>query len=93
MEQVDKHGRFITLIHFMYRPEPLIDRWRIACMPNMTEFHETKYHPNYQRTNEPRAVTCLACHRTEAYKQSVTLNTELPKLPGRGTPREMETIR
>ncbi len=66
MEQVGAHGQTITLIHFVHRVDPE----RIACMPNMTEFHSTPYHPNYQRTNETRAVTCPACRQSEQYKQA-----------------------
>lgn len=65
MEQIGAHGQTITLIHYVYQVDPE----RIACMPNMIEFHSTPYHPNYQRTNDARAVTCPACKRTEAYKQ------------------------
>lgn len=65
MEQVDAHGQVITLIHFVFQVDPE----RVACMPNMAEFHSTPYHPNYQRTNESRAVTCPQCKRTEVFKQ------------------------
>lgn len=68
MEQLNLHGQLSTLIHLIYEPTTL-SGWRIACMPNMTEFHSTPYHPNYQRTDFPAAVTCPACKRTDAYKQ------------------------
>jgi hypothetical protein len=64
MEQVGAHGQTITLIHFVFQVDPE----RVACMPNMTEFHSTQYHPSYQRTNDPCAVTCPQCKRTEQYK-------------------------
>ena len=77
MDQVLSSGGTITLVHFMHEtlvppgesnPEgPAISGWRIACMPNMTEFHQTPYHPNYQRTNEARAVTCPACKKTAVF--------------------------
>jgi hypothetical protein len=76
MNQITPSGKFVTLVHFTYlaakedfseneEGEP----WRIACMPKMREFHATPYHPNYQRTNEPKAVTCPACKETNIYKQ------------------------
>ena len=92
MEQIDRLGQIITLIHFVHQPIrlPALDKfpenvsesgrsqentdnsgWRIACMPNMTEFHQTMYHPNYQRTDDYRAVTCPACKKSEAYKEAM----------------------
>jgi hypothetical protein len=58
-------------VHFQYEMEDLqpgTNRWRIACMPNMTEFGATIQRANYQMTNEVRAVTCEACKRTSAFK-------------------------
>ena len=70
MDQVTPGGYSFTLIHFVY---PLSDasppEYRIACMPNMTEFHQTVHHPAYQRTDQAAAVTCPACKRTELYKK------------------------
>lgn len=72
-------GSTIELIHFisgvMAPPSetdlegPPTKQWRIACMPNMTEFHETPYHPHYQRTDDIRAVTCPACKNSLAFKE------------------------
>lgn len=64
MDQIGPLGQKITLIHFVFSAEPE----RIACMPGMTEFHQTSHHPNYQRTNSAAAVTCPACKRTAEYK-------------------------
>lgn len=89
MEQVDVHGRAITLIHFTFQPDGR-GEWRIACMPNMTEFHQTPYHPAFHRSNDPRAVTCKQCHKTDAYMSAMVANGELAKVPTRGTPRETE---
>lgn len=69
MEQISSNGQLITLIHFTYTVG-LGEDWRIACMPNMTEFHQTPYHPNYQRSNDTRAVTCPACIKTSIFKES-----------------------
>lgn len=66
MDQVDAFGRTMTLVHFVFQAEPE----RIACMPGMQEFHATPHHPNYQRTNDPRAVSCSACKKTDSYKQA-----------------------
>lgn len=65
MEQVNRNGNVVALIHYVFQTEPE----RIACMPNMTEFHETAYHPNYQRTSAAAAVTCPACKRSDAYRR------------------------
>lgn len=75
MQQITVGGGFVTLIHFMSEVSaipptedgPQTLQWRIACMPNMTEFHATPYHPNYQRSNDVRAVTCPACKKTQAF--------------------------
>ena len=64
MDQIDARGNVTTLIHFVSQTEPE----RIACMPNMAEFHETAYHPNYQRTNSVAATTCPACRSSAVYK-------------------------
>ena len=64
MEQLLPDGTLITIIHFVCQVDPE----RIACMPNMTEFGSTMYHPHVMRTNEPRAVTCPQCRKTEVFK-------------------------
>ena len=75
MDQILPTGRNITLIHFVF---PVSDQspteWRIACMPKMTEFHLTPFHPNYQRTDDPRAVTCPACKKTDMYEKARKAN-------------------
>ena len=68
MDQVGMYGNVTTLIHFVFSSG---SEWRIACMPNMTEFHKTDYHPHYQRTDDPRAATCPACKRTEEFKKKM----------------------
>lgn len=68
MDQVNARGFMTTLIHYVYQSTPAPER--IACMPNMTEFHLTANHPNYQRSNATGAVTCPACMKSEAYKQA-----------------------
>jgi hypothetical protein len=58
MDQITVTGETVTLVHFTHQVGA---EWRIACMPGMVEFHQTKFHPNYMRTNDARAVTCPAC--------------------------------
>lgn len=65
MDQLGYRGQSTTLVHFSQVGEA---GERVACMPGMTEFHLTPHHPNYQRSNDPRAVTCPACKRTDAYR-------------------------
>lgn len=69
MDQILPGGGKITLIHYTYA-DGLGESYRIACMPNMTEFHETPYHPVYQRSNDVRAVTCPACMKSSVFKES-----------------------
>ena len=70
MEQVTASGKTITLVHFVSYTTDGMPGWRIACMPNMTEFHATPYHPNYQRTDDVRAVSCPACKAAPVFKES-----------------------
>ena len=65
MDQIDAQGQSTVLIHYVFQVDPE----RIACMPNMTEFHRTDYHPNYQRSNSIAATTCPACKRTDIFKR------------------------
>lgn len=81
MEQINERGQIITLIHFTYNVN---GEWRIACMPNMTEFHQTSYHPNYQRSNELRAVTCPACKKSPQYVQAEQHLNNILKVKFRG---------
>ena len=80
MDQVSATGRTITLVHFVSEvippldntehKESLVTQWRISCMPNMIEFHATSYHPNYQRTDDVRAVSCPQCMKSLAFRQA-----------------------
>lgn len=69
MDQVLDMGGMTTLVHFTYCLPDTDEEWRIACMPNAIEFCQTQYHPNYQRTNDVRAVNCLACEQTPIFKK------------------------
>lgn len=64
MDQILATGGSVTLIHYTHA---VGGNWRIACMPNMVEFHVTLYHPNYQRSDDVRAVSCPACKKTAAF--------------------------
>lgn len=70
MDQVLPTGKTVTLIHYLYRASGADPGWRIACMPSMTEFHETMHHPAYQRTDDVHAVTCPGCKRTDVYRSA-----------------------
>jgi hypothetical protein len=68
MEQYNATGAHFTLVHFTYEDE--LGIWRLGCMPGIEELHATQYHPNYQRTNDPRAVKCPACEKSGAYRDA-----------------------
>lgn len=79
MQQVGPFGGVITLVHFISlvsmppldHEGPPTPQWRIACMPNMTEFHETMYHPSYHRTDHAPAASCPQCKKTREYTQAM----------------------
>lgn len=82
MNQIGPTGQQTTLVHFVYGGDTTGD-WRIACMPNMTEFHATEHHPNYLRTNDPRGVSCPACKKTPACRGHVdVLNAAAKRVLG-----------
>lgn len=58
-------------IHLTYRPTGLDEgaEWKIACMPEVTDFKTTAFHPNYLRSNDTRAVTCQACKATKIFSE------------------------
>jgi hypothetical protein len=73
MNQVQADGSVVTLVHFLYAHAgggSTGTDWRIACMPGVTEFHQTPHHPNYQMTNDTRATTCPSCKRTAPFKRA-----------------------
>lgn len=67
MDQITVSGQIINPIHFVFQVGPE----RIACMPNMTEFHTTPYHRSYARSNDPRAVTCPACKKSTPFAEAM----------------------
>lgn len=71
MEQVTAAGGVVTLVHLTYNVSAVLGDtdWRIACVPNMTELHQTVHHPNCQRTNDMRAVTCPICKKSPMFTE------------------------
>lgn len=51
------------------------DRMCVACAPNEVKVGPSMPSTNRQMSGDPRAVTCVACRRTEVFK------TALDKLP------------
>lgn len=58
-------------IHLTYRPNGLDEGvdWRIACMPDVTDFRHQTHQPNYLRSNDTRAVTCDRCKKTRIFEE------------------------
>jgi hypothetical protein len=74
MSQITTLGGDYT-VHLTFLPRGLDEGgvWLIACMPNITDFRTTSHHPNYLRSDDPRAVTCPACKNTTTFKEKVKL--------------------
>lgn len=73
-------GTQITLIHYTHFIGGLGNGWRIACMPNMKELNSgDALQPNFQRTEDKRAVTCPMCKKSNAYTANHFTNAEGPK--------------
>lgn len=81
MQQIDERGNMIEVVHFAHVAD---GKERVACLPNMAELHQTQHHPNYQRSGEPRAVTCPACKRTDAYCGTLAFHEAAAKRANRG---------
>jgi hypothetical protein len=88
MDQILANGTQINIIHFMgnvlvpplstEQEGPPSTQLRIVCMPHMTEWHKTDYHPNYLRSEDPRAANCPACKRTKVFADAMAaLNQNL----------------
>lgn len=60
----------VILVHLTYLPDTPNASWCIACMPGVENFKASTQYPNYQRTGDTRAVTCLACKTTTIFKQA-----------------------
>ncbi len=58
----------VPVIHLTYRHTAgLGEQWRIACMPEVTDFATSAHQPNYLRSNDTRAVTCAECAKTDVF--------------------------
>lgn len=59
------------VIHLLYKPNGLDegDKMTLACMPHVTDFRTQAFHPNYLRSTETQAVTCLQCKKTKVFKE------------------------
>ena len=68
MEQINELGQSVTVVHWMMDTP---NGMRVACMPNMVEFHATAYHPPVNRTDDVRASNCRACKKTAEFKSAV----------------------
>ena len=58
--------------------------WRIACMPHTTDMVMAPHHQLYNRTEEPRAVTCVMCKKTQVFKSALNLVDSTLRAHGRG---------
>jgi hypothetical protein len=60
----------VTVIHLTYdQGSGEQYDWRIACMPEITDFRTAAHHPNYLRSNDTRAVTCQECKKTKVFER------------------------
>ncbi len=78
---IREDGKALHLVHFVYRtPRGVIrqqglplafaeDSWKIACAPLLVEMAASANRPcPWQRTDDPRAVSCPLCQETEQYR-------------------------
>ena len=65
MDTVPLGGGY-TVIHLTYLPAGSSE-WRIACMSGITNFATAAHQPNYLRSNDTRAVTCLHCKKMPVF--------------------------
>lgn len=72
---VSSHGDKVT--HFTYEVDKI---YRIACMPGLTNFGKTIDHPVFANSNDPRAVTCPGCKKTEVYNEIVRIANARKKI-------------
>ena len=68
MAEITSLGGGQAVIHLTYLPEGSTV-WRIACMPEVSDFTTSAAQPNYLRSNDTRAVTCQACKKTAIHKR------------------------
>ena len=68
-EQLDADGRRGIAVHYAYRDG---GRERVACMPDASSLSNPE-RPVVQRSDDPRAVTCFACRKTNVFRQHAAL--------------------
>lgn len=61
-------GSKVTPVHFTFADGA--GKWWLACVPTLDLEADNKRPAPWQRTNEPRAVTCPLCKRTDTYKDA-----------------------
>jgi len=67
---IKEDGSTVYLIHFAFRWTDK-DVWRIACAPQATPLCSAPQRPHpWFRSDDPRAVTCPFCQKTEQFKQA-----------------------
>lgn len=75
MEQLQRDGSLINVVHYAYVTEGLGGGERVACMPTMRLGQQVTpfpgaLTPTYMRSNDTRAVTCPACRKTHAFSEA-----------------------
>jgi hypothetical protein len=64
-------------VHFLCQiPDGSKPRQGIACLPKVTDLHNTPHHRPYHRTEDLRAVTCQLCKASSQYKTAIS---KMPK--------------
>ena len=53
-------------------------------MPHTTDMVMAPHHQLYNRTEEPRAVTCVMCKKTQVFKSALNLVDSTLRAHGRG---------
>src|SRR5215831_19802640 len=70
-EMILEDGTTVILIHLVHKTP---SGWSIACVPNLEEKNfsatDRRDHP-WRRSDDPRAITCMLCKATKAYKVSM----------------------
>lgn len=78
---IQEDGSELLLIHLTFkrgkeyeRQEGSLmskDSWGVACSPNAVKLHGTHERGPYQRSDDPRAVTCPMCIATELFREAM----------------------
>jgi hypothetical protein len=68
-------GTVIIPTHFSV----VTDRERVACVPELRYLHTHENKPAWQRSADPRVVSCPMCMATKEYNDAITTAAELPR--------------